>query len=63
LARKKDLELAEKSKKAAEEKAYLEKKREEDRKRVIKEKILGKDKPVSKSSFRFLMSIMCGGSD
>jgi hypothetical protein len=55
--------LAEKSKKAAEEKAYLEKKREEDRKRVIKEKILGKDKPVSKSSFRFLMSIMCGGSD
>jgi hypothetical protein len=50
LARKKDLELAEKSKKAAEEKAYLEKKREEDRKRVIKEKILGKDKPVSRSS-------------
>ncbi|KAH8087009.1 hypothetical protein HD553DRAFT_349206 [Filobasidium floriforme] len=45
LSRKKDLELAEKSKKAAEEKAYLEKKREEDRKRVIKEKILGKDKP------------------
>ena len=47
LSRKKELEANDRAKKAAEEKAYLEQKREEERKRVIKDKILGPQKAVS----------------